>query len=111
MNLTNLTYNLSYLNGTAKIVVNDIIKDVCNGYNGYIRTLGVIIVIAYIIVTLGGWWFWNKGYKLLPSTNWGVLGDVSDIDTRIRLDNLFRHLVLKWAVGYIVVVMWLSGGF
>jgi len=109
MNITNLTYNLTYSQG-GKIIINDIIKDVCNNYNSYIRTLGIIIICFYILVTLGGWWFWNKGYKLLPSSKTFV-GDLTDINLRIKLDYMFKSLALKWAVGYIVVVLWLSWGF
>jgi len=105
----NYTFNLTY-SDEGKIIVNDIIHNVCNQYGSYIKTLGFVIIGFYILVTLGGWWFWNKGYKLLPSTKTWV-GDLNDINVRIKLDYLFRSIALKWAVGYIVVVIWLSWGF
>jgi len=84
------------------IDVNEIVKSICNQYQGYIRTLGLSIVISYIIVTLGGWWFFNHGYKVFKVTYF------NNINNRIYWDAWIRHVHSKWAVGFIIVVIWLS---
>jgi len=82
--------------------VNQIVKDVCNQYKGYIRTLGFAVIIGYILATLGGWWFFNYGYKTFK------IDYFNDLDKRIEWDQWFRHVMYKWAIGYIAVVIWLS---
>jgi len=99
--LTNITESIKAGCGDS-INTGEIIKSICNQYERYIRKLGFSIIIGYIVVNWGCWWFFNHGYK-----RFGI-HSLDDINTRIEWDQWIRHIFTKWAVGFIAVVIWLS---
>lgn len=115
------------LSGDNMFSLECVYNQICPQFNSYFIKMGIIIIIAYLLMTWFLWWFLNYRYSKKPSRfniinkiyskfNYitettgfiKVFGDLKDIDQRIFLDGYIRNKMLKLAVGFIAVVVWLS---
>ena len=109
MNITNFSFkNLTINSGygyTPKINIKDLY---CNQLNDYFINTGIIIVVLYIFFSWFNWWFFNKGYKLIPNETIKYIGNLNKLETRIYWDTFIKDKLSKFMLGYIVVVIYLN---
>jgi len=77
-------------------------KTLCPQFSSYFINYGIAIIIGYIIISWGLWWFFKHGYKKIDNIN------LNSLDTRIYWDTFIRHKLSLFMLGYISVVVYLS---
>ena len=108
MNTINYTFkNLTINSGFNQPKIN--IRDLyCNQLNSFFIRTGIIIVCVYIFFSWFNWWFFNKGYKLIPDKDINYIGNLHNLETRIYWDIFIKDKLSKFMLGYIVVVIYFN---
>jgi len=122
------TYNMVNITGinTTEAIKNSLVHS-CQSNNGeysaqclydvlcpqmsqYFINTGIIIIVAYIVLSWLCWWFFKYGYKHLKydkNSAFGKwLGDLDKKETRAYWDNFIKTRLVKVMLGYIAVVVW-----
>jgi len=83
-------------------------KTICPQLNHHFITLGITIIIIYIVVSWFLWWYLNYGYKGFYIKPNSIIGDLNNLETRIYWDTWIRARLTTLCIGYIAMVVWLS---
>jgi hypothetical protein len=77
-----------------------VLRTYCPQLSSHIVNLGIIIIILIVALTWLKWWYLNHGYeKYMPNLTY---------EQRIKINNFIMDKLLKFCVGYIVMVVYMS---
>lgn len=98
--------------GQGKYSMECIYQNACAQLDHYFVKTGLIIIISYAFLTWFLWWFLNYGYKKFrynKTSKIGLyIGDLNDINRRIYIDQFIRARILKVAIAYIAIVVYMN---
>jgi hypothetical protein len=109
MNFSNIS--IMNLNRSVQIPESLNIKElVCFQLNSQLIKTGFIIVIAYILYTWLGNYFFMHGYKRFKydkdSAIGRFIGDLDSLQTRIYWDSFIKDKFAKVMIGFIVMILY-----
>lgn len=117
INVTNLTFQYAQskcVDSTGRVSVECISRDICPQISKYIPSMGLKIIIGYVVISWLLWWFMKWGYKLIDyseydpkSLVWGIVGDLRELNTRIYWDSFVRDKLGKLCLGFVIVITYL----
>lgn len=98
--------------GSDTYSIDCIYQNVCSSMNEYFIKMGLIIIISYVFLSWFLWWFLNYGYKKFrynKASKIGLfIGDLNDINRRMYIDEFVRNKILKVAIAYIGIVVYMN---
>lgn len=86
------------------------VNQICPQINAHMLNVGIGLIIAYVVVGWGSWWFFNYGWKRIPpydtSKGFGkYIGDIAKIETRIYWDTWLKARVSRAMLFYITILL------
>lgn len=106
MNIT--PFDISTLNGSLPEVKEVSIEELaCISLNDWMLHTGIVLLILYVVITWGTWWYFNYGFKKWPYDN-KFMGNVKRKENRIYWSTFIRDRFMKVCVGYIGLLVYLT---
>ena len=110
INVTNFNTSNFNATGTFKMDGLGFINNWCMQLNSYFIRTGIIIIIAYIVMSWGTWWFFNHGYKHFKYNKDDIIsrfvGHLERIETRQYWDRIIKDSFAKIMLCFIVVLVY-----